>query len=352
MSKLALMVMAALLAFTSAVVLPVEKVVEVRPPVIGASGSSSARLTWRLNNFFGSPLPFYPGRVRVTIGRGAELARLVGPTECDRGRALLEVGIRPRPGRAGTVELVVDQDGRRHLLDLRIQASSGDSDADGIPDMVELGDEADRQAFRAWFTAVAAAQFDGVSGDWEAVQRDCAGLVRYAFAQALRRHDDAWRARHPRLGRLALADVAKYSYPRLPVLGDRPFRIRPGSFRQDDIPGAFSASASARVLWEFNTVLVGRHLEAARPGDLLVFRDRRRQPMPMHLMIMLDDGSIGPAARVVYHTGPDGSGNPGQVRLVTIAALDSHGDDSWHVRADNPHFLGFYRFKILEGGSS
>src|SRR5688572_1962344 len=64
-----------------------------------------------------------------------------------------------------------------------------DSDSDGIPDAAELQSYMDRENFRRWFTLIAEAQFYRLSGEWNAEQRDCAGLVRFAWREALRRHD-------------------------------------------------------------------------------------------------------------------------------------------------------------------
>jgi len=67
-----------------------------------------------------------------------------------------------------------------------------DSDNDGIPDAAELHTFQDRDNFRRWFTAIAETQFYQLSDQWNAEQRDCAGLVRFAMREALRHHDRIW----------------------------------------------------------------------------------------------------------------------------------------------------------------
>src|SRR5436309_2786393 len=67
-----------------------------------------------------------------------------------------------------------------------------DSDSDGIPDREELRSFGDRESFRKWFTSIAEEQFYDASREWNADQRDCAGLVRFALREALRAHDRAW----------------------------------------------------------------------------------------------------------------------------------------------------------------
>src|SRR3982074_1372461 len=62
-----------------------------------------------------------------------------------------------------------------------------DSDNDGIPDNLELRTFQDRDNFRRWFTAIPETQFYQLSGQWNGEQRDCAGLVRFAIREALRR---------------------------------------------------------------------------------------------------------------------------------------------------------------------
>ena len=74
----------------------------------------------------------------------------------------------------------------------RAEMKLNDSDHDGIPDGAELSSSTDRENFRGWFTAIAEMQFYEMSGAWNAEQRDCAGLVRFAWREALRRHDNEW----------------------------------------------------------------------------------------------------------------------------------------------------------------
>ncbi|HYG11801.1 MAG TPA: DUF1175 family protein, partial [Pyrinomonadaceae bacterium] len=52
-----------------------------------------------------------------------------------------------------------------------------DADDDGIPGRAELRAYGDRENFRRWFTALAEMQFYEMSKQWNAEQRDCAGLV-------------------------------------------------------------------------------------------------------------------------------------------------------------------------------
>ena len=91
---------------------------------------------------------------------------------------------------------------------------------------VRLDDGADREAFRAWFTFLADAQFYRATPD----VTDCAGLVRHAVREALRAHTPEWR----RAAGLPLAAP-------FPDVRDRPpgqpdgwplFRVSPSAFAE------------------------------------------------------------------------------------------------------------------------
>ncbi len=327
----------AVVLYAASVLVPVSRTATLVPGAIPANGASSARLVWSVENVFGSPVPYYPRATRVELEPGEPRVRTVGELERTSGPARLEVFLR-----AGTLPgqvCVHLRDGEEvQSFHLTLLPVDGDRDSDGMPDRVELVDRADREAFRRWFVAIAEAQFYAPDHRWDPVHHDCAGLIRFAFKEALRRHDREWLSEARYLHRPVQSDVRRYNYPEVPILGERVFRNRPGSYRPGDDPGRdFSPAASARVLWEHNTVYLGKDIRAARPGDLLFFRDPEHHSSPMHSMILSD-------GRVVYHTGED------QVRMVTIADLNAHRDDRWHVRPDNPNFLGFHRWKILEGG--
>ena len=229
-----------------------------------------------------------------------------------------------------------------------------DSDADGIPDRAELRSFNDRENFRRWFTAVAETQFYRASGEWNAEQRDCAGLVRFAWREALRRHDRAWLRRMGAEYDQLAPDVRAYDLAGGP-LGEKLFRTAHGPFKESDLRAAvFSEFADARTLKDFNSVFVGRDRREARPGDLLFFHQPWSQNYPYHVMLFLGAARHADAGEdasaddwVVYHTGsaPD---DEGAVRKVRLATLDRHPQARWRPLASNRHFLGFYRLKILE----
>ncbi len=216
-----------------------------------------------------------------------------------------------------------------------------DSIGDGTPDLLRLHTAADRAAFRAWFTALADSAAATPAPKLPPEIDDCAALLRWCYRNALHAHDDAWQQTMPLDAPPPLASVAQYTYPATP-LGAGLFRVRPGPFTaQDATNGSFAQFADAKNLWLHNTFFVSRDLRAARPGDILFYR-QLEQNSPFHSMVL-----TGPAHDwAVYHTGPIGN-KPGEVRRVAIADLLHHPDARWRPVADNANFLGVYRWNIL-----
>ncbi len=257
-----------------------------------------------------------------------------------------------RAGHRGPAATPKPETGRSPLrMSLTVQTALEDRDRDGLPDVIELWSEEERAQFTRWFTMVAEAQFPRPDDDWARVHHDCAGLVRYAFREALKPHDEKWWARRRWGPNRGVRDVPGLRYPGLPVVNDLPFRRRSGAFEPSmGVDSQFTAAPSARTLWQHNTDLVSRSVDAARPGDLLFFRLVRGTHSRMHTMIALGPRAgadhRSPATRLVYHTGPTDDG-PGQVRLVTFEALLNHPEPGWRPVPHNPRFLGVHRLRHL-----
>jgi uncharacterized protein YfaT (DUF1175 family) len=231
-----------------------------------------------------------------------------------------------------------------------VVVGSIDADADGIPDAAELNTFGDRENFRRWFTGIAEQQFYEESKEWNAEQRDCAGLVRFSWREALRAHDRRWLARMGAAYEAFAPDVRAYTLERGP-LGEKIFRTTFGAFRESDARDeTFSEFADARTLKEFNSEFVGRDRGAARAGDLLFFHQPHARKYPYHVMIFLGAARVeneDAADWVVYHTGASPN-DQGTVKKVRLAVLDHHPDARWRPVASNRNFLGFYRLKILQ----
>ena len=236
--------------------------------------------------------------------------------------------------------------------------TSADSDGDRIPDRLELARAADRENFRRWFAYVAEMQFYQASEWWHADQRDCAGLIRFAWREALRRHDRLWLKRMGADYDSVAPDVAAYTLDRA-LYGERLFRTNDARTEQGDgsvtarDTNAFAEFADARTLREFNARFISRDKAAARTGDLLFFHQPWGSRFPHHVMLYVGASQAerevesGVNDWVVYHTGasPDDAGT---VKKVRLDALARHPDPRWRPVARNPRFLGFFRLKILD----
>ena len=215
---------------------------------------------------------------------------------------------------------------------------------DGTPDFLRLGDPADQAAFRRWFATIAEYQAVRPKGDVPAEIIDCASLLRYAYREALKRHDENWFVTSGMEVAEPPGEVRAWSYPRTP-LGTALFRVRPGAFEAADVSdGAFAQFADAKTLVERNAYFVSRDVRHALPGDLLFYR-QFGQSSPWHSMIVT---RVGAEAAVVYDTGQDHS-NAGELRRVALAELLDHPQPQWRPLPGNPNFLGVYRWNILRG---
>jgi uncharacterized protein YfaT (DUF1175 family) len=211
---------------------------------------------------------------------------------------------------------------------LAMLASSGHAAA-------QLADETDRSAFQAWFTLLADAQFERTTRD----VIDCGALVRHAYREALRAHSPEWY----RLRQLPLA-VALPDVRRPPTASEHGWRL----FRISAAPERFAEFADASTIVRLNTRPIGRDVDAARPGDLLYFRQDATRT-PDHLMVFVGPSRFDPADRdwVVYHTGPQDEG-PGEVRKVTLRDLARHPSPRWRPIPANAAFVGVFRLAILD----
>ncbi len=219
-------------------------------------------------------------------------------------------------------------------------AEAIDANGDGYPDAAELISQGDRRAFLEWFALIAEAQALAPDPRWDAAQRDCAGLLRFAYRQALEAHDSTWLAHAPVVLGFA-PGVQRFRAGAVPFLGERLFRVAPGPFRAAQVSEDFSTSPSAERL----VLGSARPLEAREVperGDVLLFRATARGVA--HSMVFLGRD------RVVYDTGgaPD---TPDAVRVTTLEELRRHPDPFWHPTASNPAFAGFFRWRIVGAGA-
>ena len=198
-----------------------------------------------------------------------------------------------------------------------------------------LLEQGDREAFRKWFVAILEQQLEGPSPAWEGPQRDCAGLLRFAFREAWGPHTEAWRAR------LAFSGPAVAGDPNPSLAG--PWRT---AFPTED---GWQPFAKGALLRRLACVSLGREVLEAKPGDLLFFARGGAHGQPDHAMAFVrPDGDGQPV--LLYHTGPEGSGatrSEGEIRRVRLDELMHHPDPDFRPLPENPAFLGVYRWKVL-----
>jgi uncharacterized protein YfaT (DUF1175 family) len=245
------------------------------------------------------------------------------------------------PVNPGVSRLVLGYRDTRTSVLIHFVAADGDRFGDGTPDFLRLHTAADRAAFRDWFTALADTAAALAPERLPKEINDCAALLRWCYRGTLHAHDETWQSMMPLDSLPPLPSVEQYAYPLTP-LGPNLFRARAGSYQAGDAGnGSFAQFADAKTLLQRNTFFVTRDVTAARPGDLLFYR-QLEQNSPFHSMILTGRAHDW----AVYHTGPTATG-PGEVRRVALDDLIHHPDSRWRPQSQNSNFLGVYRWNIL-----
>jgi uncharacterized protein len=180
---------------------------------------------------------------------------------------------------------------------------------------------------RDWMTVLVHAQLEqGPSPRWR--HRDCAGLVRFVVAEALREHSRAWKQ--------AMGLLGKRLPPEIELSPAQAEAWRHAWRRQD---GSRAAYVGALEMVQENTHWVAKNLAQAERGDLLFYDFGDEQ----HLMIWM-----GPY--IAYHTGRQEPGDTG-LRALRAADLMAWRDTRWRPSGDNPNFVGVYRLSMLAGAA-
>ncbi|MCL2790738.1 MAG: DUF1175 domain-containing protein [Desulfobulbus sp.] len=188
-------------------------------------------------------------------------------------------------------------------------------------DIVRFNAEESR-ALRAWIVRIAEAQVTyGPTPKWQ--QRDCAGLVRFAVAEALSTHDARWR------------QAMGIHGPVPPDLAPEKTRLKLRHHwrRPDGSEGAF---VNAIGLIQENSIPIGRDPRLARVADMFFFDQGTAQ----HLMLWT-------GRRVVYHNGAEPSPEDNGLRAVPLTELRRWPDTRWRPEEDNPNFIGVFSLTFL-----
>ena len=250
------------------------------------------------------------------------------------------------PVNPGTRQLTMTYRGRSTSAVMHFVPDATDSFGDGTPDFLRLHTASDRVVFRTWFTTLADTAAALTPQRLPGEIGDCAALLRWCYRNALHVHDQLWLQNMPLDTMPPLPSVVQYAYPLTPLSANL-FRVRSGPYVMSDaVNGGFSQFADAETLLQHNTFFVTRDVHAARPGDLLFYR-QLEQNSPYHSMIL-----TGPAHDwAVYDTGPTGGAGlllkRGEVRRVALDDLLHHPDTRWRPVPENSNFLGVYRWNIL-----
>lgn len=172
-----------------------------------------------------------------------------------------------------------------------------------------------------------------MSAAWDPGQRDCAGLVRFAYREALRPRTVSQRQ--------ALKLPAPLS---LPTVTPAVFGIIPRwPFIWQTSSAGFGYFADSDTLLRYGFRFHSWNLDKAKPGDLLVyFTDDAYGLWGKHLMMFAGGRGRGV---VVYHNGATGS--QGGVRVVEVDNLAASPEPAWQPTRQNPHFRGIYRWRYF-----
>jgi len=309
--------------------------VRVQPDRLAADGHQSAILTIH------AALPQAPVIAFDGRSAGAVIDHVERIDEVWRAR--VRAGVVP-----GAITLRVNSPGYRPgTAQITTELDPHDSAGDGTPDFLRLDDPQDEKAFRDWFVWLAEAQYFLPASSRKHEIDDCAALIRFAYREALRAHNNAWIDSIGLPEYPAYDSPEKFRYPETPLAASL-FRVRSGPFRAEDLDsGAFLQFADAETLWRFNTHLVSRDISRALPGDLLFFR-RQSTPVTYHSMIYIGESKVRPDGHryLLYHTGPTGA-DPGEIRRPTVAELKRFPQPEFRPEASNPAFLGVMRWNIL-----
>jgi uncharacterized protein YfaT (DUF1175 family) len=323
--------------------------VAIEPSSIPADGVSSALLEVRIISRFGNRLnaSVLPHPPKLEIVEGKELVQVIPLGDPLRYRLVSRF-------ETGGVVAHVQVYGVPAPIEARLEltASLADRNGNGYPDQLDLTSESDRSAFRRWFMTIALGQKRHIDDRWN--DRDCAGLLRYCYREALKKHDNEWLKSRKWLAVTGIPDVRKYNYPKAPLVGTRVFNA--GERGANDTPAIpvttsntgsssglldeFSDFADASRLKDNSLAFISRDRHNARPGDVIFYLNDTEHDWPYHTMIYLGNG------QTLYHTGPDGE-DPGIIKQLSFDELAAHPNPRWHPKESNPYFLGFYRWRIL-----
>ncbi len=180
-----------------------------------------------------------------------------------------------------------------------------------------------QQYFRAFLEAftplVLKREKKGGNPRWGGKNRDCAGLVRYLFWEALQAHREDFLDIYPAVRSLRRPMAAEFS-----------------AIESDWSRDNFTASQLIA-----RSVFVSRSPSRLRlkTGDLMYFQSPELKIR--HVMLVVHAGS---EIYLVYHTGDARN----ELRIRTLADIAALPESEWHPESSNPVFQGIYRPLFLD----
>jgi uncharacterized protein YfaT (DUF1175 family)/uncharacterized protein YfaP (DUF2135 family) len=194
----------------------------------------------------------------------------------------------------------------------------------------------DEANFRRAVASLALQQSQKISPAWDPNQRDCSGLIRFAYREAIRERSPEQRAHLFLPKSLSFPSLTRRvqnllpAYPRIWLVGTSPPR--------------FSHFADADTLISHNFRLKGFQAEDSKEGDILVFNQLAKMDSPHHLMLIAN--GINHKKLAVYHNGA--SGAEGKIRVVSLESLLSGRVPEWLPSSVNPNFVGVFQWNRIK----
>lgn len=315
--------------------------IKLTPTVISADGNSSALLECKILSRFGRAMrrEELDSPPIINIVQGEKLVRVIYLDSLNlRLVANFEQG-----------EVVIRAKHQDFIFQaeatLRLVPSLAENfgNNNSYPREFILDDEADKNNFRNWFCEIVKLQYKRFDAQWK--QHDCAGLIRYAYCEALKKHDSKWISARQEIENKNFDDVKKYNYPSLKNLGTKVFKIDCRDTEENDKnilkwnQNCFAEFAEAGRMKDNMLIFLSRNKQVAKPADIIFYLNDYNPKTPYHTMVYIGNDEV------IYHNG--GEGEEGIIKKLTLTQLQKHPNKLWHPVEDNPNFLGFYRWAIL-----
>ncbi len=155
---------------------------------------------------------------------------------------------------------------------------------------------------------------------WHASNRDCAGLVRYLFWEAMQIHDERFFDQYP---------------------GMRATKTQPQSQTVRQVAAAWQKEnqTADQLIAHSRRISRDTHSAHLKTGDLLYYYSTELKIR--HVMLIIRSGA---GVLAVYHTGDQRA----ELRIRTLADLAALPESQWHPDAQNPVFQGVFRPRFLD----